>query len=143
MSRMAKLPRGVAWSAAMAVLVLSGCADRMSEPRPTRAAEPALRANVAALGEGTASVRWSAILRDFIDAKTAKPNSVAAFRAFAYLSLAQYRAVVAADKPPRRVHVSREGAVAAASAVVLSALFPADAAFFQSQLRLQESEREG
>src|SRR2546430_85102 len=146
MSRMAKLPRGVAWPAAAAVLVLSGCADRMSEPRPTRAAEPALRANVAALGEGTASVRWSTTTRDFISAKTgaAKPNSVVAFRAFAYLSLAQYRAVLATDdargRPPR---ASPQGAVAAASAVVLSALFPADAAFFESQLQLQENEVTG
>src|SRR5438105_5415214 len=146
MSRMAKSPRAVAFPLAVAVLVLSGCANRISEPRPTRAAQSALRDDAAALGEGTASVQWSTITRDFISAKTgaAKPNSVAAFRAFAYLSLAQYRAVLAADdargRPP---HASPQGAVAAASAVVLSALFPADAAFFESQLQLQENEVTG
>src|SRR5207237_8109910 len=65
-------------------------------------------------------------------------------RAFAYLALAQYRAVLAAGhargRPP---HASPQGAVAAASAVVLSALFPADAAFFESQLQLQENEVTG
>jgi hypothetical protein len=96
-----------------------------------------------ALGQATASVRWSGITRDFIASKPAatKPNAVAVFRAFAYLSLAQYRAVVAAeDVPGVPPHASPQGAVAAASSAVLSALFPADAAFFGSQLRLQESE---
>jgi len=143
MSRMAALPRGIAFSAGVAVLVLSGCADRVSEPRPPRAAQSALRDDAAPIGESTASVRWSAITRDFISAKTgtAKPNAVAAFRAFAYLSLAQYRAVLAAEDahgPPP--HASPQGAVAAASAVVLSALFPDDAAFFESRLQLEESE---
>jgi hypothetical protein len=140
---MAGLPRGVAFRAAVAVLVLSGCADRISEPRPTRAAQSALRGDAAAIGEGTASVRWSSITRDFISAKTgtAKPNAVAAFRTFAYLSLAQDRAVLAAeDARGRPPHASPQGAVAAASAVVLSALFPDDAAFFESQLQLEESE---
>jgi hypothetical protein len=69
---------------------------------------------------------------------------VAAFRAFAYLSLAQYRAVAAADESPGRPpHASPQGAVAAASAAVLSALFPADAAFFASQLQSQENELAG
>jgi membrane-associated phospholipid phosphatase len=91
-------------------------------------------------------VRWSAITRELIAAKPAatKPNAVAVLRVFAYLSLAQYRAVVAADDarghPP---HPAPQGAVAAASTVVLSALFPADAAVFESQLRLQESEAAG
>src|SRR5262245_3912864 len=143
MSRMAKLPRGIAFLAAAAVLVLSGCTDRIAEPRLARPAGSALRADVAAFGDATVSVRWSTITRDFISAKPAatKPNAVAAFRAFAYLSLSQYRAVLAAHHARGRpAHASPQGAVAAASAAVLSALFPADAAFFESQLALQESE---
>src|SRR5262245_31312025 len=141
MSRMAKLSHGVALSAAAAALALSGCADRTSEPGPMRAPVSALRVSATAHGDATASVRWSAITRDFIAAKTgaAKPNAVAAFRAFAYLSLAQYRAVLAAqDDHGRPPHASSQGAVAAASAVVLSALFPADAAVFDSLRQLQE-----
>jgi len=143
MSRTTRLPRRVAFPAAIAVVVLSGCADRISEPRPTRVVDSVLRDDAAAIGEGTASVRWSAITRDFIAAKPAatKPNAVAAFRAFAYLSLAQYRAVVAAeDARGRPPHASPQGAVAAASTVVLSALFPGDAALFESQLQLEENE---
>jgi len=115
----------------------------MTAPRPARAAELALGADGDALGEATASVRWSAITRDFISAKpaAAKPNQGVAFRTFAYLALAQYRAVLAAQeshgRPP---HPSPQGAVATASVAVLSALFPADAAVFETQLRQQESE---
>ena len=146
MSRMAKFSHGVALPAAVAVLVLSGCADRTFEPRPTRAATSALRLEAATHGDATASVRWSTITRDFIAAKTgaAKPNAVAAFRAFAYLSLAQYRAVLAAeDDHGSGPHASSQGAVAAASAVVLSALFPADAAVFESLRQQQENEITG
>ena len=158
MRTMPRFPRAVAFTVATAFLLSSGCADPVSEPYSGRAAAAALdhdsagfatRDETEADGQGraasraTMSVRWSAILRDFVTAKTVKPNPVAAFRAYAYLSLAQYRAVVAADGPPRRAHVSRQGAVAAASAVVLSALFPADAAFFESQLQSQEGERAG
>ena len=143
MSGVPAISCAIARSAWMAIALSSGCASRVTEPIPARPSEPLLRAEAASLGEATASVRWSAITRDFIAAKPAatKPNPVAALRAFAYLSLAQYRAVVAADeargRPP---HASPQGAVAAASTVVLSALFPGDAGFFDSQLRLQEDE---
>jgi len=135
-------------SAAVGVLVLaSACSDQVSAPTSGQAAASAQRSpNAPPLGEATASVRWSAIARDFIAAKpaAAKPNQQEGFRAFAYLALAQYRAVVAADDalgPPP--HASPQGAVAAASAVVLSALFPADAASFESQLQGQEREVAG
>jgi len=140
------LPRAVALTAILSVLVSSACADRVAEPGHARSPRSVLRSDAAVLGEATASVRWSAILRDFVAAKqgAAKPNPVAAFRAYAYLSLAQYRAVVAAADAPGGVpHVSPQGAVAAASTVVLSTLFPADAAFFKSQLGLQEGEVAG
>ena len=146
MNTMPVLPRAVAMTAILSLLVSSACADRVAEPGHARPPASALRSDAAVLGEATASVRWSSILRDFVSAKqgAAKPNPVAAFRAYAYLSLAQYRAVLAAaDAPGGIPHVSPQGAVAAASTVVLSALFPTDAAFFASQLGLQEAEVAG
>jgi hypothetical protein len=141
MSARNQLLRAVAVSVVMTIAPLSGCgritdADRV----PVTESGPSVAAS--RIGQSTASAQWSAITRDFISSKqgATKPNQGAAFRAFAYLSLAQYRAVVAAHEaigiPP---HASPQGAVAAASAVVLSSLFPADAAFFESQLRLQEA----
>lgn len=146
MSALHESTRAVALSAAVVALALNGCGDRVSEPGPAPAAAVALRADAAKVGDATATVRWSAIMRDFVAAKPAatKPNAVAVIRAFAYLSLAQYRAVVASDEVPGRPpHPSAQGAVAGASAVVLSALFPADASFFEAQLQLQKNEAAG
>ena len=146
MTAFAESPRAVALWASVTMLVTSSCMDRITGPTPARGGGPALGAAAAALGEATASVRWSAITRDFIAAKPAatKPNPVAALRVFAYLSLAQYRAVVAVDETHgHAAPASPQAAVAAASVVVLSALFPTDAAFFETELRRQESEVAG
>ena len=146
MSALSVLPRAATFTLAGAFLASIGCADPVTDPASLPAAESTLRTDAVALGEATASVRWNVITRDFIAAKPAatKPNPVAAFRAFAYLSLAQYRAVTAAEEPPgHNPHGWPQGAVAAASATVLSALFPADAAFFQAQLESQENELAG
>jgi hypothetical protein len=135
--------RTLARSATVAIALLGGCGRQVTDPGSARADASRLDANAGPVGEATASVRWSTITRDFIAGKPTetKPNPVAAFRAFAYLSLAQYRAVLAADDV-RGPHdpVSLQGAVAAASSVVLGALFPTDAAFFQSELERQEGE---
>jgi PAP2 superfamily protein len=89
------------------------------------------------------SIHWNDITRAYISNAPAatKPNQQAALRAFAYLSLAQYRAVLAARELRGRGHsVAEQGAVSAASAAILGALFRADAPVFASQLAQQESE---
>ena len=143
MSGMPQWPRALALSAVPTLVFSIGCADRVTDPSPVQANPSQWRAEAQALREATASVRWSAVVRDFIAAKPAaeKPNQQAAFRVFAYLSLAQYRAAVTAhDTRGRPPHPSTSGAASAASAVVLGALFPQDAGFFESQLRAQESD---
>ena len=146
MSGISELPRAIALPAAAILAVSIGCTDPTTEPTAARPVSPSLQAEARARGESTASVRWSAITRDFIAAKPAaeKPSQPAAFRAFAYLTLAQYRAAVAASashgRPP---HASQGGAASAASAVVLGALFPHDASFFGSELREQENDADG
>jgi hypothetical protein len=139
------LPRAVTISVA-GIIMSVGCLDPITDPGTNPTSDSTLRVDAVPLGDATATVRWNAITRDFIAAKPAatKPNPVAAFRAFAYLSLAQYRAVAAVDESPGHdAHASPQGAVAAASAAVLSGLFPADAGFFASQLQLQENELAG
>jgi len=143
MSGIPHWPRARALSAAATLAFSIGCTDRVTEPSPGQATPPLSRVNAAVVGDATASVRWSAVARDFIAAKPAaeKPNQQAAFRVFAYLSLAQYRAVLAAhDTRGHPPHPSASGAASAASAVVLGALFPQDTGFFESQLRAQESD---
>jgi len=143
MRGMPKWPRALALAAAATLAFSLGCTDQVTDP--TRALENARlsRVHVGAVGASTASVRWSAIARDFIALKPApeKPNQQAAFRVFAYLSLAQYRAAVAAhDTRGHPPHPSASGAASAASAAVLGAFFPQDAGLFESQLLAQESE---
>jgi uncharacterized membrane protein len=90
-----------------------------------------------------ASIVWNGIARDYVSGLTTKPGQQAVIRAFAYLSLAQYEAVRAArDRdaadddealgaiPAHEERGTVQGAVAGASAAVLSAMFPADAALF-------------
>ena len=143
MSGMPHWPRALALSAAATLAFSIGCTDPVTEPNPVRANPRLSPVKAAVVGDVTASVQWSAVARDFIAAKPAaeKPNQQAAFRVFAYLSLAQYRAVLAAhDTRGRPPHPSASGAASAASAVVLGALFSQDAGFFESQLRAQETD---
>jgi len=143
MSGMQQWPRALALAAVATLAFPIGCTDRVTDPGPGQANPRLSRVDAAVVGDGTASVRWSAIARDFIAAKPAaeKPNQQAAFRVFAYMSLAQYRAAAAAhDTRGRPPHPSPSGAASAASAVVLGAFFPPDAGFFESQLRTQESD---
>jgi membrane-associated phospholipid phosphatase len=141
MSDMPKRSRALALSAAATLAFSIGCAEQVTGPSPARANLQLSRVDGGVVGEATASVRWSAIARDFFAAKPAaeKPNQQVAFRAFAYLSLAQYLAAVAAhDSRGHPPHASPSAAASAASALVLAALFPQDAGFFESQLSAQE-----
>lgn len=83
-------------------------------------------------------VAWNAFARSLIVA--AKPNQQEALRALAYLSLAQHRAVVetatqivSPDDPRNRA--SQTGAIDAASAAVLAAMFPTQASAVQDELQ--------
>ena len=89
MSAMSVMPGATTFALAGIILSSLCCADPVTDPASLQAAESTIRTDAVALGEATASVRWNAITRDFIAAKPAatKPNPVAAFRAFAYLSL--------------------------------------------------------
>ena len=83
-------------------------------------------------------VAWNAFARSLIVA--AKPNQQEALRALAYMSLAQHRAVietaaqiVSTDDP--RIRASQAGAIDAASAAVLAAMFPTQASAVQDELQ--------
>jgi len=130
-------------AAALLLLVLGtvACAEL-----PTAPAQPAagavVRGDAVKFWDAGASVSWNALLRGVISAKAAaaKPNQQATLRAFTYLSLAQYDAVIAAEmENDGRRHASARGAVAGASAVVLSYLLPSDAATFEAAVQAQKS----
>jgi hypothetical protein len=136
--------RGYAAAVALSLGLALGCESPPSAPivapvgaTPSLNSEAPDRGGAKFLHAG-ASVGWNQLARDYVAALTVKPNQQATLRAFAYLSLAQYNAVAAAeDARERGLRPSRRAAVAGASAVVLSYVFPAGAGGFEAAVRAQ------
>ena len=125
------------------VLGVAGCADSSTATIPIPASSSAAaNSGATKFWEVGASVRWNELLRDLIASKPAsgKPNQQATLRAFTYLSLAQYDAVIAAeDGKQGAMHPSARGAVAGASAVILEYLFPGDTPAFEAEVQAQRT----
>ena len=133
---------------AAAFLLALACAEPTAAPRSAAAPADVRPGAVSATAapksrDAGASVAWNEQARAYVAALAVKPNPQAALRAFTYLALAQYDAVVAAeDAKDRGDHPSPQAAVAGASAVVLSYAFPAGAAGFEAAVRAQETDPE-
>lgn len=118
--------------------------------KPSFAVREATEAAAARLQHVSASVSWNEIARSYVASLTTKPNQQANLRGFAYLALAQYDAVVAAEDADRAqnenaqddedvgvAHASVRAAVGGASVAVLTYLFPAGASSFEAALQAQ------
>jgi hypothetical protein len=118
-------------------LALGGCSERVAAP--SRALNPRLSTDAIKFWDASATVRWNAIARD--QTLTHAVSQQFGSRTFAYLSLAQYNAAVAAeDANTRGDHASVTAAVAEASAVVLGSFYPDQAASFDAQVADEASE---
>ena len=136
---MSTIRRGVArWALLVGASTAWACADA-----PTTAtapsADPAASLKAEKFWETLASARWNDRATLLLATQPAPPNGQAwASRMLTYLSLAQYRAAVAASEPAlRSQHPSVSAAVARASAVVLGSFYaasPAVVATVQQQL---------
>lgn len=104
-------------------LTLVACSDPPSAP-----VEPAVRGGSdAALPHRGAAVHWNGVARDLVVRNRA--NAFVAIRGYALLSLAQYHAVIAAERGSTgSIHALERAAVTGASAAVLAYVFPAEAA---------------
>src|SRR3989449_422289 len=140
----------------LGVVALGGCNDRPTGPAATAQRLSAGRAAGPPFTEGLASPEWQEIARNFVMQSTVSRNSAAATRVYAYLSVAQYDAVVRAEddvggnesEPERtpgsglgsggrsRLETDR-GAVAGASAAVLTYFDPAEAQLFEDKAQEQ------
>lgn len=121
---------------ALGALSLSGCADRPVAPRA--ALHPQVSEDATKFWEASATVRWNEIGRN--QTLTHAIGQQFGNRSFAYLSLAQYNAAVAAKAAKDHGdHASTSAAVAGASAVVLGYFYPDQAAYFDAQVADQES----
>jgi membrane-associated phospholipid phosphatase len=143
----------VAVACAQSLLAVIACGDGVSAPSRLKpsgsssATRNGIEAQQVSSPSTSASVAWNEIARNYVAALTVKPNQQANLRGFAYLSLAQYKAVVAAndedvntdeDQGPS-TRASAQAAVAGASATVLTYLFPAGAAGFEAAVRAEDS----
>jgi membrane-associated phospholipid phosphatase len=109
-----------------------GCAEKPAELR-----RPAAGAQLDAVKfwEVTASTRWNRRAVDMFALRPPGNAQAATGRILSYLSIAQYRAVLAAERGKQgSMHPSVAAAVAGASVAVLSAFFPLDASTFENQL---------
>ncbi|MDP9203909.1 MAG: vanadium-dependent haloperoxidase [Gemmatimonadota bacterium] len=146
---LARLSRGwrgtrpiiLSMSVTLAAVGISSCADQTTAPsiaplHPSIASER----NAPKFWETGASVRWNGIARDLVATNLPKKGQQAALRAITYLSLAQYNAVVAAEKGKENdIHPSEQAAVAGASAAVLTYFFPSAATFIETQVADQKA----
>lgn len=110
---------------------LLACADV-----PTQPSQPAdARLSATKFWDVTASTRWNRRVADLVALRPPANGQAATSRILTYLSLAQYRAVLAAEEAKERsVHPSSSAAVGAASVAVLSRFFPLDAASLEAKL---------
>src|SRR5213594_4671626 len=138
------------------VVALGGCNDRPTGPAATAQRLSAGRAVGLPFTEGLASPEWQAIARNFVMQSTVSRNSAAATRVYAYLSMAQYDAVGRAEDAiggnesetdptlgdglgrggRSRLETDR-GAVAGASAAVLTYFDPAEVQLFEDKVQEQ------
>lgn len=118
-------------------LMLVACENQSIDPAGLSRSGPSLEASAVKSWEAGASVRWNAIERDLI-IRRRFADQVAGFRQFAYLSLAQYNAVIAAEnEQDGALRPSEQAAVAGASAAVLTYFYPDEKAFLDEQVTAQ------
>jgi len=111
--------------------VLLACSDG-----PAQISQPqAAQRSATKFWDVTASTRWNRRVAGLVALRPPANGQAATSRILTYLSLAQYRAVLAAeDSKARSIHPSVSAAVGAASVAVLSRFFPLDSASLEGQL---------
>ena len=118
-------------------VMLVGCENQSRDLAGLSLSGPNLQASAVKFWEAGASVHWNAIAREVV-IRRGYADQIGAWRLFAYLSLAQYNAVIAAqDAGDGASHPSEQAAVAGASAAVLTDFFPVERAFLDGQVTAQ------
>jgi len=116
----------------MAALV-AACHDSIAAARPTPSSASVVKAT-----ELGATVTWNQVARSLVmKYNTSAPATI---RMFALLTVAQYNAIVDAEKAAERsLHPADAGAVAGASAAVLSYIYPQEATYLEGMVDQQET----
>jgi len=118
----------------LSFVALTGCIDTPSQPRITTPGRVA-QFDAIKFWDVTATTTWNARAIALAGLRPPANAQAAVSRILTYLSLAQYRAVLAAeDGKIKSTHPSVAAAVGAASASVLGAFFPLDVTAIEAQL---------
>jgi hypothetical protein len=137
-------------------LGLAACADPSTAPRTAPGPEPSAARSAKPVPNAPTSPAWHEEARALV--APARLDANAAARVYAALGVAQYQAVVTADghfdvegplpehglgEGGRRLLESRRGAVAGASAAVLSYFFPGRGVELEARVRVARPPRGG
>jgi membrane-associated phospholipid phosphatase len=115
----------------------TGCAETNTAPSGMDAGRSEIATPAVKFWEAGATVAWNQTARELVAARAVASPSVQ-LRIFAYLSLAQYNAIVTAeDTKNGGRHASPAAAVGGASVVVLKSFFPLDGALIDARLAEQ------
>jgi membrane-associated phospholipid phosphatase len=122
------------WAGALAITLAAACGDSSTVVAPSTAATTLAAENA----QPVATVGWNETARSMVmKYNTSAPATI---RLFALLTVAQYNAIVDAEQAKERdVHPATRGAVAGASAAVLSYIYPQEAAYFAGLVDQQET----
>ncbi|HKH90688.1 MAG TPA: vanadium-dependent haloperoxidase [Gemmatimonadaceae bacterium] len=127
--------RAARWAATLPIAAL---VVACGEPAATVAPQAASTTRVVTSAEPVATVKWNEVARGLVmKYNTSAPATI---RMFALLTVAEYNAVVGTEKAKQRsLHPVDRGAVAGASAAVLSYVYPQEAAYLEGLVDQQET----
>jgi membrane-associated phospholipid phosphatase len=118
---------------ALSIVALLACTEpATAPPTPTSLTPSADRSLVNASPAAASTLAWEQRARNLVASNGFSP--INAVRLYALHSIAQYAAIVAADHSGGRSNFARRGAVAGASAQLLSFLVPSAAASLEAQV---------
>jgi membrane-associated phospholipid phosphatase len=133
--------------AALVAATLVACSDQATAPSGAGLSRPSASNDKFNLASATSTLEWEATARSLVASHAMAP--IAAGRMLALLGVGQYGAVVAADGGDvpvdggRALYEARRGAVAGASASILSYIFPDAAAALENQVTTDGAEGPG
>jgi len=123
------------WVAAPALIASAatwGCSDAPTRPVTT---PPGAQLSAVKFWDDLATIRWNQRAIGYLEARPLANGQAAASRILTYLSIAQYRAAIAAEGGREGpMHPSISAAVAGASAAVLDGFFPLDVSTIEAKL---------
>ena len=122
------------WAGALSFALVAACQESATLVAPSGSST----ARATAKADTVATVTWNEVARSMVvKYNTSAPATI---RLFALLTVAQYNAIADAEQSKvRSLHPADRGAVAGASAAVLSYIYPQEATYFEGLVDEQQT----